>query len=127
MVPLRQINYLATLVRFALSNGPALWLALVISVLSIVAEVAAMSVLFPLAAIASGQGGTDRVSSLFHRFGLELTSVDLLLIFLCLSFLPISPPLNLGMMIASNVCTSHRAVFRCISSTRLRMCWRIRA
>jgi ABC-type bacteriocin/lantibiotic exporter with double-glycine peptidase domain len=84
MVPLRQINYLATLVRFALSNGPALWLALVISVLSIVAEVAAMSVLFPLAAIASGQGGTDRVSSLFHRFGLELTSVDLLLIFLCL-------------------------------------------
>ena len=83
---LKQFSYLKALVAFAFRENPLLYLALLITAISVALEVAAMASLMPLARVAAGQvvesGGA--LASLLARVGLAFDVRGLLLLFIAL-------------------------------------------
>jgi ABC-type bacteriocin/lantibiotic exporter with double-glycine peptidase domain len=84
---LKQFAYLKALLAFAFRENPLLYLALLISALSVAIEVAAMVVLMPLANLASGgpiQGDVGAIGHLLSSLNLQVDARGLLLLFVAL-------------------------------------------
>lgn len=81
-----QLNYVGRLLRFAFRKNPLLYAALMLSVLSVFLELAAMTTLMPLAAIAGGaRPGEDTIAvGLLRILHLPIDGRTLLLLFLVL-------------------------------------------
>ena len=81
---LKQLAYLRSLVAFAFQKNPLLYLALLISAGSVVLELAAMTILLPLATVASGKAiDVDSVlGELFEKIGVIPSGPAILLVFL---------------------------------------------
>jgi ABC-type multidrug transport system fused ATPase/permease subunit len=86
---MKQLGYLRTLLGFAFRENPLLYLTVVISLLSVASEIAAMAGLLPLLSIAAGQA-TPQDALIVHaarRAGIEPTAHALILIFVGLFML----------------------------------------
>ncbi len=81
-----RIAYLQSLLRFAFKENPLLYISIAVSVLSVVLELAAMTALLPIAAIAAGQPlpKDSMVISAGTRLGIPLSGTGLLLTFVVL-------------------------------------------
>lgn len=81
----QKLDYLLDLVRFAASNNPLLYLCLALALLSAAIEIAAMTVLMPIAtAIAGETSGGTIVHKLFSQLGIQGSGKNLLTLFLAL-------------------------------------------
>lgn len=84
---MKQFTYLKALLGFAFRENPLLYLALMISALSVVIEVAAMAVLVPLASASSGAavgGDVDVIGTVLSVLGFQVNIRGLLLLFIAL-------------------------------------------
>lgn len=83
---MKHLDYLRAIIAFAFRENPLYYLAVFVSLASVVIEIMAMASLMPLAAIASGHqlehGGA--ISNALALLGIELSGRNLLLIFLAL-------------------------------------------
>lgn len=81
-----QLAYLRVLVAFAFRENPLLYLALLVSVGSVLLEIAAMATLLPLASVASGHeiDSFSGLGRLFERLGVMPDGPAILLVFISL-------------------------------------------
>src|SRR5690349_14116316 len=83
---LNRITYLRTLLCFAFSENPLLYLSLAVSVLSVLLELAAMTTMLPLSMVAAGQALPEEmwVVKTMKQINLELNGRSLFLVFIAL-------------------------------------------
>jgi ABC-type multidrug transport system fused ATPase/permease subunit len=86
VVGVKQLQYLRTLLGFAFSENPLLYVSVVVSVLSVIFELAAMISLLPLASIAAGQAVPDGAFMVraVDALGLKPDARTLVLVFVAL-------------------------------------------
>ena len=77
------LNYLNSLFRYAFKRNPLLYVSLGVSVASVCLELAAMSVLMPLASVAGGKSPQKSAFAVqaLEKFGVLLDGRSLLLLF----------------------------------------------
>jgi ABC-type multidrug transport system fused ATPase/permease subunit len=99
---MRQLNYLRSLTAFAFRENPLLWLAVLVSLGSVVLELAAMATLMPLAAAATGRpvDGASAPARLLSLIGIEPQGRQLMLLFIALFSVRIVSQFAGQMMIA---------------------------
>lgn len=83
---MKRFHYLRALLVFAFRENPLLWACLALAVISVLAEIAAMTSLLPLASIAAGQPVPENsyVVRAMRQVGLTVSHVNLLLVFVVL-------------------------------------------
>lgn len=82
---MKRLDYVGSLVVFAFTNNPLLYACLILSLASAAIEIAAMTVLMPLAAMMAGETAPEaQVSAWLHAAGLQQNSGSLLIVFLLL-------------------------------------------